>query len=511
VPEPNHIRHDELLALIEGELTPERVRAAQVHLRDCASCRAEFAALQQASGLYAQFHDEMLKPQLTPQTWPALRLSKRPSTPVYRWIGVLAASLAIAAFAFFYQRHAQSSRFLEILDRSEAAPPRPNERIQVTSAGLTWIRPASHNDRRVAALFVNAHYNWDDPLSARSFAAWRKLLPHKRDHLSSLSTGDGQADLYVIRTETDDSSLRTASLTLRGKDLAALKGSFRFAGEQDVQLEDVGPEPSAAPAAQSKQPEPVRETPVGETPVTASDELRVLAALDEIGADVNDPVTVETDAAKQRVIVTGIGIQPSRQSEIRRKLLAVPRTLVTFFSQVPLPHSPASKNFLSTDGNSDARRFLEDRAGGPQPLETIAEKSLDVSTDSLAYAHALDVLADKFPAAIESTLNPEDRATLLLLRHRHANAIERNAALLADSLRPLLPAGPQPEATVPKLNTSWQTGAGKLYEDSRRLDDTVGRLLGALFSKGQTESALASLSHDIENVQTQARAQAAAP
>jgi hypothetical protein len=389
VPEPNHIGHDELLALIVGELTPERVTAAQMHLRDCAFCRAEFAALQQANVLYAQFHEEVLKPQLTPQTWPVLRLPKHPSTPVYRWIGVLAASLAIAILAFVYQRQTQSSRFLEILDRSEAAPPRPSERIQVSSAGLTWIRSASHNDRRVAALFVNAHYNWDDPLSARSFAAWRKLLPHKRDHLSSLSTGDGQAHLYVIRTETDDSSLRIATLTLRGNDLAALKGAFHFAGEQDVQLENVGPEPSTAPVAQSKQPAPVRETPV-----TASDELRVLAALDEIGADVNDPVTVETDAAKLHVVVTGVGIQPSRQSEIRRKLLAVPRTLVTFLSQVPLPHSPASKNFLSTDGNSDARHFLEDRAGGPQPLETIAEKSLDVSTDSLAYAHALDVLAD---------------------------------------------------------------------------------------------------------------------
>ena len=293
---------------------------------------------------------------------------------------------------------------------------------------------------------------------------------------------------------------------MRGKDLAALKGSFRFAGEQDVQLEDVGPEPPTAPAAQSKQPAPVRETPV-----TASDELRVLAALDEIGADVNDPVTVEADAAKRYVVVIGVGIQPSRQSEIRRKLLAVPRTLVTFLSHIPLAHSPASKNFLSTDGNSDARRLLEDRAGNARQLETITEKSLDASTSSLAYAHALTVLADKFPEAIESTLNAEDRATLLLLRHRHANAVERNAALLADSLRPLLPAGPQPEATVPKLNTSWQTGAGKLYEDSRRLDDTVGRLLGALFSKEQTESALASLLHDIKNVQNQAHAQAAAP
>ena len=506
MPELTHIGHDELLALIDGELRRERVFAAKAHLRDCASCRAEFSALQQASGLYAQFHEEVLKPNLLPPTWPTLRLAQRRSTPVYRWMGALAAGLAIAALSFVYQRHWQSSRFLEVLDRSEAAAPRRNARIQVSAAGLTWIRSSSHDDRRVAALFISAHYNWDDPLSARSFAAWRKLLPHKRDHLSTFASGDGQAQLYVIRTETEDSSLRTATLTLHSKDLAAFKGAFVFEGDQDVQLEDVGPESPTASAGQSEKPPPLRETRV-----TPGDELRVLAALDEIGADVNDPVTVETDAAQRHVVVTGVGIQPSRQSEIRQKLLGLPRALVTFPSEVPRPQSTGTKNFLASGGDLDARHFLEDRAGGPRQLETIAEKSLDASTDSLAYAHALAVLADKFPAAIEATLNPEDRATLMLLRHRHGNAVERNVGRLADSLGPLLAARLQPEASVPNMDTQWQTGAGKLYEDARHLDDTVGHILDALFPKEQTASALASLPHDIENVQNQARAQAAAP
>ncbi|MBV8896147.1 MAG: zf-HC2 domain-containing protein [Acidobacteriaceae bacterium] len=505
MPEPNHIGQDELLALVDGELTPEHVLTVEAHLRDCASCRAEFAAFLQASVVYAQFHEELLEPNLTPQIWPALRLPKSRSSAVYGWMGALAAVIAIAALMFVHQRHPQPSRFQEILDRSEVIPPRPHERIQVTAAGLTWIRSASHNDRRVAALFIKAHYNWDDPLSARSFASWRKLLRHKRDRLSSLSTGDGQAPLYVIRTETDDSSLRFATLTLRSNDLAALKGAFRFEGDQDVELNDVGPESPAAPAAPSQNPTPLRESAV-----TPADELRVMAALNEIGADVNDPLTVQTDATKRHVIVTGVGIQPSRQNEIRRKLLALPRTLVTFLSHAPLAHPPASGNFLSTDANSDARRFLEDRAGGPRQLETIAEKSLDASTYSLAYSHALDVLADKFPAAVESTLNSEDRATLLLLRHRHAAAVEHNSAQLADSLRPLLPARPQSQATVPQSYTSWQAEAGKLYEDARRLDDTVSHLLGGLLSKEQTERALASLPDAIENVQTQARAEAAA-
>ena len=143
MPEPDHIGHDELLALIEGSSRLERVPAAQVHLRDCASCRADFAAFKQASGLYAQFHEEVLKPQLTPQTWPALRLPKRPSAPLFRWIAILAACLAIAAFVFVCQRHSQSSLFpgnLGSLGSCPTAPQRANSgnlgRPHMDSAGL---------------------------------------------------------------------------------------------------------------------------------------------------------------------------------------------------------------------------------------------------------------------------------------------------------------------------------------------------------------------------------------
>ena len=41
--------------------------------------------------------------------------------------------------------------------------------------------PASGEQIEVARLFQAAHYDWNDPLSAQAFSAWRDPLSHKQD------------------------------------------------------------------------------------------------------------------------------------------------------------------------------------------------------------------------------------------------------------------------------------------------------------------------------------------
>jgi len=52
--------------------------------------------------------------------------------------------------------------------------------------------PGSQNS--LQALFQSAHYNWTDPLSAKSFQAWRDQLADKRDEVVE------ERDTYRIRT-----------------------------------------------------------------------------------------------------------------------------------------------------------------------------------------------------------------------------------------------------------------------------------------------------------------------
>jgi hypothetical protein len=65
-------------------------------------------------------------------------------------------------------------------------------------------------------MFRAANYDWDDPLSAKSFQAWRDRLPEKRDEVIE------ERDAYRIRTSTDSGELLEATLTLRIPDLQPL-------------------------------------------------------------------------------------------------------------------------------------------------------------------------------------------------------------------------------------------------------------------------------------------------
>jgi hypothetical protein len=107
-------------------------------------------------------------------------------------------------------RETPSVRAAELLKkasaRAEAQPARPRRiRIQTATRKLTrvvGVRPAAAAapEDALAAMFRSANYSWDDPLSAKSFQAWREALPRKSDEVSEAG---GAA---TIRTSTDRES-----------------------------------------------------------------------------------------------------------------------------------------------------------------------------------------------------------------------------------------------------------------------------------------------------------------
>ncbi len=506
-----HVPEAQLLSFLDRELPPNRCAEIEQHLAHCNACRTRFETLQNASSFYAQIHEHVLKPVLTPQVWPVLRSQDnvRRAPPVPWWLAIGVACLVIATTFSIVRRHNQSSEMQELLSRAEAVAPSPARRIQVNADGTTWLRPASLRSpqsgepKLVQALFVRAEYDWADPLSARSFASWRGRLKHRRDHVERLQQADTHEALYRVRTDTADSTLRSASLTLRADDLAAIYGIFRFEQNRSVQMTDVGPAP------QERTTPKATPTPLTRQPVTAAEELRVLAALDDIGADLNDAVTVATDADKQNVVVSGFGLRPSREAEIRQRLATVPRTVVRFLKH-PLGGHPTTIGSApyTADGTSATRRYLEERAGGPQAFETISDNALDASNALLSRAHALDFLAQTFPPDVEEALPKSDRALLADLRNRHTAAMQQSAVALRHALAPLAPAG---QGTITEPQASWQTEAAKAYELARSIDDEVSRALDGAYSKEKTQAVLSELPHEIDTVDQIARTQYSGP
>ncbi len=402
------------------------------------------------------------------------------------------------------RQSSEPGEFGQILARAESAAPRSHRRIEIRTGGRTWIRAAQAKraePEHLENLFVKANYDWADPLNTRSFAAWRGRLKTKRDSIQRVQNSADHRTFYRVSTATEESSLHFASLTLSAEDWIATQGTFRFDSDQTIQLTDLG-EDTSPNTTQERHPATL--TP---SQVTAADELHVLAALNEIGADVNDPLTINFDGTKTHVVVNGIGIPPQRQVEIRQKLLRIPRTIVDFVAhRRGAVNGSAIRNVpYGADSNSPGRHFLEERAGGPPQFESITAQASSLSASLLSQAHALLVLAITFPTRVETDLPSNDQAKLMELRRQHTAAIHSQTHQLAGALQPLLsgPASNLPaEGTDLTPGTSWQTGAGNLYKDLQQLDETVASLSEPLASRQLGEQILARLANELQTLRT---------
>jgi hypothetical protein len=300
-------------------------------------------------------------------------------------------------------------------------------------------------------------------------------------------------------------------LTLRAENFAAVKGAFQFADREEVVVSDSGemPEPQPRPARKEV---PSATGRTAEVRVSEADELRVFAALDAIGADVGEPVDVDLDAAKQHVVVTGLGVSATRQSEIKVALNGVPNAVTHFGSAMPRPGMAGDSGDNTGRQTGDAvtpfRLALEEKAGGSVALEHIANQALEFSSSLLAQGYALLVLSEKFTPQVERDFSGEQRETLRRLRQRHAAATEQNAVALRDALKPLI--ADHVEGTPSGGGASWQAGVAPLFEAVRQVDSEVSRLLGGSYPEEWGRDTVNRLPQDLGRVESFAQAQATA-
>src|SRR5260370_12081717 len=118
-------------------------------------------------------------------------------------------------------------------------------RLQIRTRDHRLTRP-SGTDRKIAstsadadalnsvqALFVAANYDWNNPLSAKSFEAWRNQLRDKQDQVTE------DREFYQVRTDSGSGELTEATLKLRTQDLRPVGGRFEFRDREWVEISEL--------------------------------------------------------------------------------------------------------------------------------------------------------------------------------------------------------------------------------------------------------------------------------
>jgi hypothetical protein len=524
---PQHLSDEQLALLQDGVLSETKA----AHIESCRECAQRLRDIQRVVYAYAEYEQVVHTSILPPAPKPWMDLSNliagqnaSRAWNRHRWSLLLAASaaacilLTVAVVDYVRPRWpAEQSlhQANELLARSSRLDLRPSRPIYVRARGKTFIRPAvlasdtqePSSTHEIQIAFVTARYSWQDPLNARSFSAWRSQLGSKRDSVSVVERNDGRS--YRVRTETTVGILRTASLTLRATDLQPTEGSFEFDGLGSVALADQAD--AALPAATPKTP-PAKQ--VAEMQAGPEDMLRVLAALNSIGADVGEPIDILEDGPHHNVVVHANGLRADRAREVSSVLMNLPRVLLVFDSSdspQPQPRSSVPERY-STDTPESLRQQLEQRFGGSLTLQETTDRILDESSSSLAQAYAMQVLARAFPADIEGRMSSEDRQTLNNLCLSHVVALEQTAAKIKAELAPLVQGSPSsPGGDVPyeQLN-NWQAAVPSLVNSVESTDRLLNRLLAGSYSLATGEAMLRGLPSQVMQFEAAVRMQRSA-
>jgi hypothetical protein len=426
------------------------------------------------------------------ESWMA-RLRRLTAPPALRWAFSAAAALLLAGGLYYQFRETPSVQAAALLKRAvgmtatDAAPARP-----------VRMRTSVRNRAAVPAMLRAAHYRPEAPLSARSFQEWRDTLTGKRDEVATIRDPEAPAEnVYRIRTISLQGELAAASLLLRATDLHPVESRFEFRNQEWVDYREIsdasttngGTPPDTRLEAPMRGVVPSRPTVTSGSSASISEELRVLAALHEIGADLGDPVEVNRES--DRVVVSGVGIAPERRKKIEQALSGIPHVAMEFRdpgaggaapAADAVVESPSSKTQTAASGvpagASSAQARLEKQLGGRTEFERLSAQMLDGMDRAMARAYALRALARRFPEGTEMTA--ENRAALGELAGEHARALRSQVDELYRTLAPVLSAmgGAAAPGRPVGAYRSWQEAAEETLAASRRVDVLLSTLLG---------------------------------
>ncbi|MCX6630838.1 MAG: hypothetical protein NTW28_24760, partial [Candidatus Solibacter sp.] len=234
-----------------------------------------------------------------------------------------------------------------------------------------------------------------------------------------------------------------------------------------------------------------------------SEELQVVSALHQLGADLDDPLEISREG--RQVLVSGTGIPPQRQQQIHGLLDRMPHVVMRFddpafpASAMPVPSEPATRDAAGPEKPTHAAR-IEERLGGRPQFERFSSSVLEWTDSAMTRAYALRRLAPQFSAAAESQMTAEDRSTLRALGREHLAAFAKDMERVATTVNPILTsmgvtgvgAGAAQHETSPGP-AAWQSASEDLLASARRAETLLAVALGVAPAENATGNVPAQL------------------
>lgn len=267
----NHLAEEDLLLLATGELEPEEAAAARRHLEVCIECARRRDDLE-------EFRDNLSREIIGHSLKELSRKfadveARRGWRAHARTAATIAASCVVIIGAVFWFTRPTPLSAKEVLTQALAAeqqlPPKmmavrirsARRGCSVTRSAKKWLERASvAGCESFAQAVEHVAWDWDNPISVRSFSRWRDGLENKSDTVADVADG------VRIETHTESGPLAFAALTLARSNYTPTELQLGVAGFDTLTLT---PEAVEAPSQIAALPSPI---PQGIVPPAAPPE-----------------------------------------------------------------------------------------------------------------------------------------------------------------------------------------------------------------------------------------------
>lgn len=457
-----HPSLEDLLLWQSGELSPEQAAEIAAHVAACPQCKKDVSEAGDLFGDVASINAEAMEWQMHRKLDAEQHASwfTRIFHPVQRgWIpasaGILIVALVLYTFTDLTQEARADALLAKAVEHEDVVGP---HFLSFNTGGVRCFAEggsseahllsasSSNSCHLLSGRLLNAGWSYNDLLSAKGFQSWRTRLHEKTDSIHKFETET------EIRTSTENSPIRSATLRLRNVDLHPVAESLELVGSGDepaatIRITEASSSeitslsaPVAPPAAVLKEDIAVAHFSPAVSPLDLA-EAHALLALHNLDADRNTLMNVQRGQNAVKIW----GVVPSDSEK---------NAILTALNRVP-------------DVTVDVRTELEEkRAPQPLPWHAYQGDGPPLAQDQLRELFPND------PQALQEFVNTLNRTTLKLA----AEARNRDALLpLAKRL------------TLTEQASSLDQAAGKLQHDmaaqtaslAQQLQPLIGRPITA--------------------------------
>lgn len=335
--------------------------------------------------------------------------------------------------------------------------------------------PEGREERDLRQKLAQADFDWDDPISAGDFDAWRERVNRTRDEVAT--TGDG---LLRLTTVASSGPITQETLTVRLRDLHAVARTMTTRDHESIEVAELSYNLEPWDAVNERffsprdsdphAPAPIIHTVKPANPVNDDDldiaSLDALIALQDLHAE-GERIEVRRSAGA--VAVDGIVESEARKKEILARIASIPNVVAHVSSYSDLDTIPAKSGasqsvvaISAVSVESPLDIYCTSRKLDRDTCRTAAQNLLTASANLARDEMRLRELESDYPES--RGLKPVARSLLAELKKKHIDHLVASVVGLERILQTL---GSESEASPEEIQTT--LSLRELVEQNRSL------------------------------------------